>query len=47
MYHPKFGAPLNVDMLFDVRFLPNPYFIPELKPLNGTDNAVRDFVFKE
>lgn len=42
----KFGAPLNVDMLFDVRFLPNPYFIPELKPLNGTDNAVRDFVLK-
>ncbi len=42
----KFGVPQNVDILFDVRFLPNPYFIPELKPLKGTDNAVYDFVIK-
>ncbi|MDI6801069.1 MAG: RNase adapter RapZ [Thermodesulfovibrionales bacterium] len=40
----KFGAPLNADLLFDVRFLPNPYFIPELKPLKGTDAVVSDFV---
>ena len=38
--------PQNVDILFDVRFLPNPYFIPELKPLKGTDNAIYDFVIK-
>lgn len=42
----KFGTPLNVDLLFDVRFLPNPYFIPELKPLKGIDNAVRSFVLE-
>lgn len=40
----KFGVPQNADLLFDVRFLPNPYFIPELKPLKGTDAVVSDFV---
>ncbi|HTR44102.1 MAG TPA: RNase adapter RapZ [Thermodesulfovibrionales bacterium] len=40
----KFGMPQNVDMLFDVRFLPNPYFVPELREMKGTDRAVRDFV---
>ncbi|MCL4458087.1 MAG: RNase adapter RapZ [Nitrospirae bacterium] len=40
----KFGVPQNADILFDVRFLPNPYFIPELKPLKGTDADVSDFV---
>ena len=40
----KFGPPQNVDMLFDVRFLPNPHFVPELKPLRGTDKKVADFV---
>lgn len=42
----KFGVPQNVDLLFDVRFLPNPYFIPELKPLKGTDPVVYDFIMK-
>lgn len=42
----KFGVPQNVDLLFDVRFLPNPYFIPELKPRKGTDPVVYDFVMK-
>lgn len=42
----KFGVPQNADLLFDVRFLPNPYFIAELKPLKGTDSAVYDFVMK-
>lgn len=42
----KFGAPRDIDLLFDVRFLPNPYFIPELKPLKGTDAEVSDFVMK-
>jgi UPF0042 nucleotide-binding protein len=42
----KYGVPADIDLLFDVRFLPNPYFIPELKPLRGTDAAVADFVLK-
>jgi len=42
----KFGAPQNVDLLFDVRFLPNPNFVPELKPLRGTDRQVADYVLK-
>lgn len=40
----KFGAPQNIDLLFDARFLPNPNFIPELKPLKGTDKRVSDYV---
>ncbi|MBF0557178.1 MAG: RNase adapter RapZ [Nitrospirae bacterium] len=42
----KHGAPQDLDLLFDVRFLPNPYFIAELKPLKGTDSAVAEFVLK-
>lgn len=42
----KFGAPQNVDLLFDARFLPNPNFVPELKQLKGTDKKVSDYVFK-
>ncbi len=41
----KFGVPQNIDLLFDVRFLPNPNFIHSLKPLNGTDRPVADYVF--
>lgn len=43
----KFGTPQNIDLLFDVRFLPNPYFVPELKELKGTDDAVRKFVLEK
>ena len=43
----KFGIPQNIDLLFDVRFLPNPNFIPELKPLRGTNRKVSDFIFKK
>jgi UPF0042 nucleotide-binding protein len=43
----KFGAPQNVDLLFDARFLPNPNFVPGLKPLRGTDKKVSDYVFKD
>ncbi|MBM4140090.1 MAG: RNase adapter RapZ [Nitrospira sp.] len=43
----KFGIPQNIDLLFDVRFLPNPNFIPELKALKGTDKKVYDFIFKK
>ena len=40
----KHGTPLDVDTLFDVRFLPNPHYDPELRPLTGHDAAVRDAV---
>ncbi len=41
----KFGVPQNIDLLFDVRFLPNPNFVPSLKRLNGMDSRVADYVF--
>lgn len=40
----KHGAPRDVDLMFDVRFLPNPHWEPELRPLTGRDVAVRDYV---
>ncbi len=40
----KFGAPLGSDLIFDVRFLPNPNYDPKLKPLTGVDKSVRDYV---
>ena len=40
----KYGVPLDVDNVFDVRFLPNPHWIPELKDLTGLDPPVREFV---
>ncbi|MDO4501979.1 MAG: RNase adapter RapZ [Coriobacteriia bacterium] len=40
----KHGAALDADMVIDVRFLPNPYYDPELRPLAGLDAPVRDFV---
>jgi len=42
----KYGIPLETDLLMDVRFIPNPYFIPELKKLDGKDPHVRAFVRK-
>jgi UPF0042 nucleotide-binding protein len=42
----KFGIPQNVDLLLDVRFLPNPNFVPDLKKLRGTDTAVQHFLFE-
>ena len=41
----KHGLPLDADLVFDVRFLPNPHYIPELRPKTGLDSDVRDFVF--
>jgi len=38
------GLPIQADMLFDTRFLPNPHYIPELSPLTGNDPEVRDYV---
>jgi len=43
----KFGAPQNADLLFDVRFMPNPNFVPKLKKLKGTDKRISDFVCKK
>jgi UPF0042 nucleotide-binding protein len=43
----KYGAPGQVDLLFDVRHLPNPYFVKELKDLPGTDSKVAGFLEKE
>ncbi|HHY14055.1 MAG TPA: RNase adapter RapZ [Thermoanaerobacterales bacterium] len=40
----KYGIPLDVDLLFDVRFLPNPYYVEELKKLTGTDLEVFNYV---
>ena len=40
----KYGIPLEADLVFDVRFLTNPYWEPELKPLSGLEEPVRDFV---
>lgn len=40
----KYGAPVDADLVFDVRFLDNPYFVPELKALPGTDARVSAFV---
>lgn len=40
----RFGIPTHADLVLDVRFLPNPYFIPELKPHPGTEPRVRDYV---
>ena len=41
----KHGIILDGDLVFDVRFLPNPFYIESLKQKNGTDNDVREFVF--
>jgi UPF0042 nucleotide-binding protein len=41
----KRGAPRDVDLLFDVRFLPNPHWVEELRPYTGKDAPVREYVF--
>jgi RNase adapter protein RapZ len=43
----KYGVPYDIDLLFDVRFLKNPYFVPDLKPLPGSDPRVRAFVLTD
>ncbi len=40
----KYGIPTDADLVFDVRFLPNPYYHDELRPLTGADKPVVDFV---
>lgn len=43
----KYGIPLEADHVSDVRFIPNPYWVPELRPKRGTDPEVADFVLKD
>ena len=43
----KFGVPYDIDLLFDVRFLQNPFFVPDLKPLTGEDPKVRSYVLTD
>ena len=40
----KYGIPLDADLLFDVRYLPNPHFVPELRASTGNDPAVVEFL---
>lgn len=40
----KYGIPVDADIVFDVRFLPNPYYIDDLKSLTGNDKAIQDYV---
>ena len=42
----KYGLPIDADLVFDVRFLPNPYYVSELRPLSGLDANVSDFVLR-
>lgn len=42
----KYGIPRDADLIFDVRFIPNPFYVPELKSHNGTEKEVSDFVLK-
>lgn len=42
----KYGLPMDADLVFDVRFLPNPNYVPSLKYLTGKDHPVNDFIFK-
>ncbi|MFB5192274.1 RNase adapter RapZ [Alicyclobacillus fastidiosus] len=42
----KYGVPLDADMVYDVRFLPNPHYIDELRPFTGEDQPVYDYVMQ-
>ena len=43
----KYGVPLDADFVFDMRFLPNPFWVPELRSLTGVDAEVSDFVLSQ
>jgi UPF0042 nucleotide-binding protein len=43
----KYGVPPEIDLCLDVRFLPNPYFVPQLRDLTGLDDAVEQFVLEK
>ena len=42
----KYGMPMSADMVFDMRFIPNPFYVPSLKKLTGNSKKVRNFVMK-
>lgn len=43
----KYGIPVDADLVFDVRFITNPFYIPELKPFSGNDKPVKDYVLSQ
>jgi UPF0042 nucleotide-binding protein len=43
----KYGIPLEADLVFDARFLTNPYYVPDLKPLSGLQAPVREYVLNQ
>jgi UPF0042 nucleotide-binding protein len=43
----KYGLPVDADLVADCRFLPNPHWVPSLRPLSGCDAAVRDYVLSQ
>lgn len=43
----KHGVPQEINLVYDLRFLPNPHYIPELRPLTGKDQRVSDYVFSQ
>ena len=43
----KYGIPVDSDLVFDVRFIPNPFYIPELKPYSGNDEPVKRYVLDQ
>lgn len=43
----KYGLPIDADIVMDVRFLPNPYYLPELRELTGKDQSVYDYVMSQ
>ena len=43
----RYGLPPDADLVFDVRFLPNPYYISELRPLNGLDLGLQKYVLEQ
>src|SRR5699024_12254301 len=42
----KYGIPIDADIVFDVRFLPNPHYVENMRPMTGLDQKVTDYVFK-
>jgi RNase adapter protein RapZ len=43
----KYGLPVGMDVVLDVRFIPNPFFVPELRPLTGNDPRVHEYVMSQ
>ncbi|HWS71794.1 MAG TPA: RNase adapter RapZ, partial [Thermoanaerobaculia bacterium] len=43
----KYSLPYNIDLLFDVRFLPNPHFVDELRPMTGLDREVVEYLERQ